>query len=87
MTTRYLPSSISKLHNTIYPIYARGSNIYTESNRKYLDLTSGIGALNTGHNHPIVVNRVKKQLDAQKVLCPNSELDQTLQSMHRKSGV
>lgn len=63
MSSSYLPNAISKLHNTIYPVYARGSNIYTASKIKYLDLTSGIGALSTGHNHPIVMNRVKKQLD------------------------
>jgi 4-aminobutyrate aminotransferase-like enzyme len=59
---RHIPRSISKLHGDIYPIYAKGSYIYTK-HTKYLDLTSGIGALSTGHNHPYIVDKVKKQLD------------------------
>jgi 4-aminobutyrate aminotransferase len=58
----HIPKSISKLHHAILPIGAKGSYIFTE-NDKYLDLTSGIGALSTGHNHPKVVEKVKLQLD------------------------
>jgi 4-aminobutyrate aminotransferase len=58
----HIPKSISKLHHNILPIGAKGSYIFTESD-KYLDLTSGIGALSTGHNHPRVVEKVKFQLD------------------------
>ena len=59
----HIPKSISKLHKAILPISAKGSYIFTE-NEKYLDLTSGIGALSTGHNHPLVVEKVKKQLES-----------------------
>ena len=59
----HIPKSISKLHHTILPIGANGSYIFTESS-KYLDLTSGIGALSTGHNHPKVVEKVKLQLES-----------------------
>lgn len=59
---KHIPKSISKLHKDIFPIYANGSYIFTK-NKKYLDLTSGIGALSTGHNHPLVVDKVKQQLD------------------------
>ena len=58
----HLPKSISKLHKSILPISAKGSYIYTKNN-KYLDLTAGIGALSTGHNHPLVINKVKTQLN------------------------
>ena len=58
----HLPKSISKLHKTILPISSNGSYIYTKNN-KYLDLTSGIGALSTGHNHPLVIDKVKTQLN------------------------
>lgn len=57
-----IPKSISKLHLDILPISAGGSFIQT-NNRKYLDLTSGIGALSTGHNHPQIVKKIKEQLD------------------------
>jgi 4-aminobutyrate aminotransferase len=59
---KHIPKSISKLHNTILPIGAKGSYIFTDKT-SYLDLTSGIGALSTGHNHPYVVEKVKLQLD------------------------
>lgn len=59
----HIPKSISKLHKAILPIGAKGSYIFTE-NDTYLDLTSGIGALSTGHNHPKVVEKVKKQLES-----------------------
>lgn len=59
----HIPKSISKLHKAILPIGAKGSYIFTE-NDKYLDLTSGIGALSTGHNHPKVVEKVKLQLES-----------------------
>tara|TARA_B110000971_G_C20036606_1_gene514631 strand:- start:1944 stop:3167 length:1224 start_codon:yes stop_codon:yes gene_type:complete len=58
-----IPKSISKLHSSIYPVYAKGSYIYTGDHNKYLDLTSGIGALSTGHNHPYIKNAVSAQLD------------------------
>ena len=58
----HLPKSMFKLHQSILPISAKGSYIYTKNN-KYLDLTAGIGALSTGHNHPLVINKVKDQLN------------------------
>jgi 4-aminobutyrate aminotransferase len=58
----HIPKSISKLHHTILPIGGKGSYIFTESS-KYLDLTSGIGALSTGHNHPKIIEKVKLQLN------------------------
>lgn len=56
---RHLPESISKLHCSIYPIYAYGSFIYTR-NQKYLDLTSGIGALGIGHSQLFISEAIKK---------------------------
>ena len=57
-----IPKSISKLHADIFPLFANGSYVYTSKVEKYLDLTSGIGALSTGHNHPYIINKVKNQL-------------------------
>jgi len=58
-----LSSAIKILHPNIYPRYAKGSFLYTSNNKKYLDFTSGIGALSTGHSHPKIIENVKKQLD------------------------
>ena len=60
---KHIPKSISKVHASIFPIYGRGSYIFTEKGEKYLDYTSGIGALSTGHSHPRVISAVKSQID------------------------
>jgi len=59
---KHLPRSIKKLHKDIFPVYATGCYIYTPDKKKYLDLTSGIGALSLGHNHPHVTEKVTDQL-------------------------
>lgn len=38
-----------------------GCYLVDESGRRYLDLTSGIGVLSTGHCHPTVVNAIQEQ--------------------------
>jgi 4-aminobutyrate aminotransferase len=60
---QYIPKSLSKLHKNIIPIKAEGSWLAANNQKIYLDLTSGIGVLSTGHNHPVVKNAVKTQLD------------------------
>jgi 4-aminobutyrate aminotransferase/(S)-3-amino-2-methylpropionate transaminase len=42
---------------------AEGTRVWDEDGREYLDFASGIGALNTGHRHPRVVQAVHDQLD------------------------
>jgi 4-aminobutyrate aminotransferase len=59
---KHIPSCISKVHANILPLYAKNCLIYTKDS-KYIDLTSGIGALSTGHNHPYIIDKVKNQLD------------------------
>lgn len=56
-----IPNSINKLYNII-PVKGRGSWIRDVNNHNYLDLTSGIGALSTGHSHPLVLDRVMNQM-------------------------
>ena len=57
---KHIPKAINKLHRNIIPVYARGSFILDNNNKKYLDLTSGIGALSTGHCHPYITEKVKR---------------------------
>ncbi|MGT2509592.1 aspartate aminotransferase family protein [Cupriavidus basilensis] len=50
---------------TAHPLYverAVGSYVWDTDGRKYLDFVGGIGVLNTGHNHPMIVAAVQKQL-------------------------
>jgi len=61
--SKNISNAIKILHPNIYPKYASGSWLYTRDNKKYLDFTSGIGALSTGHNHPSIIKNVKNQLD------------------------
>ena len=39
----------------------QGSEVFTRDNERYLDFTSGIGVLSTGHCHPTVVAAVREQ--------------------------
>ncbi len=39
----------------------KGIYLYDENNNKYIDFTSGIGVVNTGHCHPKVVKRIQEQ--------------------------
>lgn len=62
---------MKKIINVVSGVY-RNSNIVAKSalgswvtdinSRRYLDMTSGIGALSTGHSHPVVVDAVKQQV-------------------------
>lgn len=42
---------------------AAGSYVWDTNGKKYLDFVGGIGVLNVGHNHPAVVEAIKKQVD------------------------
>lgn len=46
---------------TIQPVNAKGIYLYDEAGHQYIDFTSGIGVINTGHCHPKVVEAVQKQ--------------------------
>merc|ERR1719262_467311 len=39
----------------------KGTEVWTTDGKRYLDLTSGIGVLSTGHCHPTVVKAVQEQ--------------------------
>lgn len=43
--------------------YAKGSYIYDTDNKPYLDFVAGVSACSLGHQHPVVVSAIKKQLD------------------------
>lgn len=58
-----VPRGISTMHPRFVERAANAELWDVEGNR-YIDFASGIAVLNTGHNHPKVVEAVKKQLDA-----------------------
>lgn len=48
---------------------AAGAYVWDDQGKKYLDFVGGIGVLNVGHNHPRVVEAVRKQLDVFSHIC------------------
>ncbi|MFE0386287.1 diaminobutyrate--2-oxoglutarate transaminase family protein [Streptomyces bungoensis] len=48
----------------IVPVRARGLTIEGADGRRYLDCLSGAGALALGHNHPVVLEAVRRVLDS-----------------------
>ncbi|MBB3149562.1 4-aminobutyrate aminotransferase/(S)-3-amino-2-methylpropionate transaminase [Phyllobacterium trifolii] len=51
---------------TAHPILAskaKGTELWDLDGRRYLDFVGGIGVLNVGHNHPRVVDAVKRQIE------------------------
>lgn len=42
---------------------ARGSYIYSENNVAYLDMIAGVAVNNIGHNHPLVIDAIKEQIE------------------------
>ncbi|WP_344586808.1 diaminobutyrate--2-oxoglutarate transaminase [Actinomadura vinacea] len=47
---------------------ARGSRLYDEEGRAFLDFFAGAGALNYGHNHPHLKNRLLRYLSADSIV-------------------
>ncbi|WP_149180298.1 diaminobutyrate--2-oxoglutarate transaminase family protein [Streptomyces sp. TRM49041] len=52
----------------VVPVRARGLTIEGADGRRYLDCTSGAGTLALGHNHPVVLEAVKRVIDSEAPL-------------------
>jgi len=59
---RYVPRGLANTHS-IFVARAEGTRVWDVDGKEYLDFTSGIGVLNTGHRHPRVVRAVHEQVD------------------------
>jgi 4-aminobutyrate aminotransferase len=59
LPTRIIPAV--KRHCQLVIDKGAGSEVWTEDGKRYLDYTSGIGVLSTGHCHPHVVKAVQAQ--------------------------
>jgi 4-aminobutyrate aminotransferase / (S)-3-amino-2-methylpropionate transaminase / 5-aminovalerate transaminase len=59
---RHVARGLANTH-AIFVDRAEGTRIWDTGGKEYLDFTSGIGVLNTGHRHPHVVRAVREQLD------------------------
>ena len=56
-----IPRGLIK-NNNIIAKYGKACWVWDKKDVKYLDMTSGIGALSTGHSHPRIIDSVQKQL-------------------------
>jgi 4-aminobutyrate aminotransferase len=81
---------MSPVWSRIFPIQsgrAKGSYIYGEDGKKYLDFTCGIGVTNTGHCHPKVVAAIREQaglfLHAQANIVAHKPLMQLIEEMRK----
>ena len=59
-STQYLSSVWTHLTD-IQPVRGEGIYLYDESGNRYMDFTSGIGVINTGHCHPRIVQAIQQQ--------------------------
>ena len=57
-----IPKGLVK-NNSLIASKAKGCWVWDNQGHKYLDMTSGIGALSTGHSHTKIIKRVEKQLN------------------------
>jgi 4-aminobutyrate aminotransferase/(S)-3-amino-2-methylpropionate transaminase len=58
---RHVPRGLANTH-PIFVDRAEGTRVWDVGGKSYLDFTSGIGVLNTGHRHPRIVGAVQDQL-------------------------
>lgn len=55
-------------HFPIVPVHADGMTIRGADGRTYLDCLSGAGTLALGHNHPVVLDAIRRTVDAGRPL-------------------
>ena len=61
MTSTELLSPVWTHLTNIQPVKGEGIYLYDAEGKQYIDFTSGIGVINTGHCHPKVVQAVQEQ--------------------------
>ena len=59
---------------------AEGTFIYGKNGKKYFDLIAGIAVSNFGHQHPHIVNTIKKQIDKHLHVMVFGEYSQEIQN-------
>src|SRR5690349_23640197 len=57
-----VPRGIATAH-PIFAVRGEGARLWDVDGHEYIDFVGGIGVLNVGHNHPLVVQAIKAQLE------------------------
>jgi 4-aminobutyrate aminotransferase len=63
-----VPRGIGQVTN-IYVKRAKNAELWSEDGKRYIDFGAGIAVVNTGHQHPRIVEAVKQQLEAYSHVC------------------
>ena len=61
-TKSHIAKGVGRLADLVFT-RGKGSYVETSCGKTFLDFTTGIGVVNTGHSHPRVVAAAKEQLD------------------------
>lgn len=59
-TTSRIIHGVKHALNNVVVKSAQGSYVYTECQRKLLDFSTGLGVVNLGHSHPVVVDAIAR---------------------------
>lgn len=65
---------LSYSHLNLHFRKAAGIHLWDDGGNRYLDFTSGYGALNLGHNHPSVIEALKSHFERPNLLQVNANL-------------
>ena len=65
---RYVPRGVFTYH-PVYPASGSGATITDVEGNTYLDFAGGIGTMNVGHSHPVVVAAAQAQLELYSHTC------------------
>jgi 4-aminobutyrate aminotransferase-like enzyme len=64
MRKTYLyPTKVPYYKDPIWLVKAKGSRVWDDAGKDYLDMIGGIVSISVGHNHPRIVAKMKKMLD------------------------
>jgi 4-aminobutyrate aminotransferase/(S)-3-amino-2-methylpropionate transaminase len=63
-----IPRGLSNAH-PIFIARAEGARVWDVDGNAYIDFIGGIGVLNVGHNHPVVVKAITAQLEQLTHMC------------------
>ena len=64
----------------LHIVSADGCFLFDADGKKYIDLISGISVCNLGHNHPAIVDAIKKQSEKYLHIMVYGELIETPQT-------
>ena len=57
------PTKVPYYKEPIHLVKAKGSRVWDDANKEYLDVIGGIVSISVGHNHPRIVAKAKKMLE------------------------